>query len=247
MFLREGKGLVLTNAGSKLVVVTEGHFEALEEIRADAAKDLAVMSFGAPESVFQWVLLPRLNEIMANTPGLRFEFHTVRSDDAVERVKEGKLNLAVVRSDAVEKPLVATPVGFLDFSWVVPRRLLPGNRAAGVHLLEELPLALHAGDRHLVHAVMAVAAQNHIKISVKVSVDSFGLILQAIQSGNDLTAVLPTPAAKGLSKELFAVVELEGMQGLRSDLSLVYDERVAVIRDALKRVAGRLAKALRES
>jgi len=243
LFLREGKRLILTNAGRKLVLVTEGYFGVLQEIRADAAHEPTTISLGAGESVFHWILLPRLNEIMGSNPGLRFELHTMRTNEAVGQVKDGRLNLAVVRSDAVEDPLVGVSVGFMDYSWVVPRSLLPAKSAAGVHLLKEIPVALLAGDGKLVKAVMAVAAQNQINVAVKVFADSFGLIIEAVQNG-DLAAVLPARAAKTLSKERFAILELGGMQDLRRNLSLVYDRRVADIRDSIKRVAGRIAKVL---
>lgn len=243
LFLRQGKKLILTNAGRKLALLTEGYFGALEEIRHDAAHEPTTISFGAAESVFRWVVFPHLGEIVTANPGIGFEFHTMRTNTAVEQLKDGQLHLAIVRTDAVEEPLVATPVGFMDFQWVIPRTLLPGKSAAGVHLLKQLPIALLTGDGKLAKGVMSVAALNQINVSVKVFADSFGLIIEAVQNA-DLAAVLPSPAAKTLSKERFAILEMEGMKEIRRELSLVYDQRVVTIRDSIKRVSGRIAKVL---
>ena len=243
LFLREGKKLLLTKAGRKLALVTKGYFSAVEEIRSDAANEPTLLRLGAAESVFRWILLPRLNEIMSSNPGLRFEFHTLRTNEAVEQVKEGRLDLAIVRTDAVEEPLFGISVGFLDFVWVVPRNLLPEKSSAGVHIMEELPIALLTGDGKLAKAVMEVAAQNQIKISIKVFADNFGLIVEALQTGG-LGAVIPAPAAKDLSNERFSILEMPGMERLRRNLSLVYDTRIIEIRDSIKRVANRIIKGL---
>ena len=244
LFKREGKKLILTEAGRKLALATQGYFGAIEEIRASAANESTLIRLGAAESVFRWILLPRLQEILTAHPGLRFEFHTMRTNVAVEQAKTGQLDLAIVRSDAVEDPLAGIPIGHMDFRWVIPRNLLPGKSAAGVNLIKELPIAQLTGDGKLAKAVLDVVEKNQLRVTIRVLADSFGLIIEALASG-ELGAVLPTPAAEVLSKERFAIIDLPGMERLRRELSLVYNTRAAEIRSSIKRVAVQLSNTLR--
>lgn len=244
LFLREGKRLVLTEVGRRLALSTKGYFGTIEEIRNTALGGTGDIHLGGTESVIHWHVMPHLSAIMTGNPGFRFQLHTMRTQEAVQGIKDGRLDLAVVRSDAVEAPLAAEPVGSLDFAWVVPRSLLPSKSPAGIRWVKELPMALLTGDGRLMADAKAIAERNHVKISVKLLADNFSLLADAIQNGG-LAAVLPTPAAATLSKEQFATIRLVGMEKLRRDLSLVYHSRIVEIRASIKRVAGQMSLALR--
>jgi DNA-binding transcriptional LysR family regulator len=244
LFNREGKRLLLTESGRKLALATQGYFGAIQEIRNAAKSERGVIHLGGTESVIRWIVIPHLNAIMAGNPGFRFELHTMRTQEAVDRVKEGRLDLAIIRTDAVEAPLANEPIGFLDFSWIVPRSLLPGKSPAGIHLIKDLPMALLTGDGKLVTGIKAIAAKNEIKISIRLMADNFNLIIEAIQNG-ELATVLPSAAADTLPKERFAIVKPPGMENLRRKLSLTYNPRLVEIRTSIKRVADRIIRALR--
>ncbi len=59
---RVGKTVRLTDAGRKLAVLTQSYFRSVEEMRATATKD-DVIRIGAGESVFRWLIMPRLSEM----------------------------------------------------------------------------------------------------------------------------------------------------------------------------------------
>ena len=244
LFKREGKKLLLTEAGRKLALATQGYFGAIAEIRTSAGGESGEVRFGSSESVIRWIVIPHLNAITTGNPGFRFELHTMRTQEAVQQVKEGRLEMAIVRSDAVEEPLIGEPIGALDFSWVVPRTLLPGKSQEGIRLVKELPMVLLTGDGKLMTGVKAVADQNQLNISIKLLADNFSLIAETIQNCRYAT-VLPAPAAANLSKERFAIINLRGMEALRRELSLVYNSRIVGIRASIKRVAERIVRTLR--
>lgn len=243
LFLREGKRLLLTEAGRRLALATKAYFGTLDEIRK-VATGSGDLHLGGTESVLHWHVMPHLTAIMARNPGFRFQLHTMRTQEAVQATKEGRLDLAIVRSDAVQAPLAAERVGCLDFSWVVPRSLLPSKEPEGFRFVKELPMALLTGDGRLMDGVRQVAKENHLRIVVSLMADNFNLLADAIQAGR-LSTVLPSPAADTLSKERFATLRLKGMEKLRRDLSLVYHSRLVEIRSSVRRVAREVALVLR--
>ena len=106
LFHREGKKLVLTGAGRKLALATQNYFGVIDEIRTDAEVAATSVRLGAAESVFRWILLPRLAEITSANPALRFHFHTTRTNAAVQALKEGGLDLAIIRTDALQAVII---------------------------------------------------------------------------------------------------------------------------------------------
>jgi hypothetical protein len=71
------------------------------------------------------------------------------------------------------------------------------------------------------------------------------LLLDLVQNA-DLGAVLPVPAAQQLSKERFAQVSFPGIETLRRELMLVYQQRNYDLREPVRRVATRLPKLLKQ-
>ena len=78
----------MTEDGRKLALLTQAYFRSVEELRASSAKDEAVR-IGAGESVFRWLIMPRLVELQNLAGSVRLEFLT-KNDDAVCRIGEGR-------------------------------------------------------------------------------------------------------------------------------------------------------------
>lgn len=75
-------------------------------------------------------------------PRVRFEFRTCRTADAVRCIKEGSLDLAIIRSDAVETSFESIPIGTIEYRFFVPRSCLPEKNPAAISGAKEIPIAL---------------------------------------------------------------------------------------------------------
>jgi hypothetical protein len=128
---------------------------------------------------------------------------------------------------------------------VIPRKLLPGKTAAGLQQLGSLPFALLTGDGVLAKGVQALAVKVNVKLDIRVRAENFSLLISAIEN-SDLATVVPAAAITGLSKEHFAVVEMEELKSLTRDLVLVYSPQAAELRESIRRVAPRICALLRE-
>jgi transposase len=156
-----------TEDGRKLALLTQAYFRSVEEMRASSAKDEAIR-IGAGESVFRWLVMPRLVELQNLAATVRLEFLTKTTAQSVESVKAGQLDLAIVRKEAADDSLTALPCGSLAYALVVPRKLLPSRTAAGFQLLQKVPFALLAGDGVLAKGVLALAAKVDVKLDIRV-------------------------------------------------------------------------------
>jgi DNA-binding transcriptional LysR family regulator len=236
---RAGKTIRLTEDGRKLALLTQAYFRSVEELRASSAKDEAVR-IGAGESIFRWLIMPRLAELQNLAGSVRLEFLTKTTMQSVEAVKAGHLDLGIVRKEAADDSLSVLPCGSLAYALVVPRKLLPGRTAAGFQLLQKLPFALLSGDGVLAKGVLTLAAKVNVKLDIRVRAESFSLLVSAIENA-DLAAVIPKPAIAELSKERFASIETEELHSLTRDLSLVYSPQAAQLRENVRRIAPRIS------
>lgn len=239
---RAGKTIRLTEDGKKVALLTQTFLRAVQELRAGANKE-DVLRIGAGESVLRWVLMPRLAEIQNLDTAIRFDFVTQRTEECVESLKRGLLDLAIVRHDAVDQALTAVPCGSLSYAMVVPRNLLPGRTAAGLQHIRSLPFAMLSGDGVLARGVAALAKKSEIQLDIRVRAENFSLLITAIESAT-LATVIPEPAVKSLSKERFAVIEMDGITTLKRNLALVFSPDAANLRQSIRRAAPRLSELL---
>jgi DNA-binding transcriptional LysR family regulator len=236
---RAGKTIRLTDDGRKLALLTQAYFRSVEELRASSTKE-EVVRIGAGESVFRWLLMPRLAELQSLANSVRLEFLTQTTIQCVESVKAGQLDLAIVRKEAAGDSLTVLPCGSLAYALVVPRKLLPGRTAAGFQLLQKIPFALLTGDGVLAKGVIALAARMNVRLDIRVRAESFSLLVSTIENA-DLAAVIPKPAVADLSKERFANIETEELNSLTRELALVYSPQAAELRENVRRIAPRIS------
>ena len=131
----------------------------------------------------------------------------------------------------------------MDYCLVVPRTLLPGRSAAGFKMAKSISFAVLAGEGALARQVTALAKDNGYSISVRLKLENFTLLIEAMENG-DFASVLPITAASRLSQERFAIVELPGIEKLRRKLVVVIEPKSAALRENVRRAAQRVAKLL---
>jgi DNA-binding transcriptional LysR family regulator len=180
---------------------------------------------------------------MSAFPKSVFNLRTFPTEKAVRAVAEGSIDLAIVRHDAVGESLTALDSGVMDYCLVVPRTLLPGRSAAGFKMAKNIPFAVLGSEGALARQVAALAKENGYAISVRLKLENFTLLIEAMENG-DFASVLPITAASRLSQERFAIVELPGIAKLRRKLVVALEPKSAALRENVRRVAQRVSKLL---
>lgn len=244
LFIKDGKYLRPTAAGRKMAVLTNGYFAALAELRASATGEAPILYVGAGESIFRWIVFPVLPEVLSAAGRVTLEFRNHRTSDIVDRIRTGRLDIGIIRADAVDDTFAALPFVSLEYALVVPRALLPEKSAAGIQHLGKLPVAVLASEGQFVQSATELALRNGLKLDVRMRAESFSLLVESLQS-IDLAAFVPKRSLKEFSSERFAVIELDGIERLTRPLRVVYDPRAAAMRDNIKGMATKLSRVLR--
>lgn len=107
LFIRKGKHLQVTETGKNLALMANSFFQGLEAIRVTASNEAEIIRIGGGESVFRWRVFPKLKEIQFSSPLVKMDFTTQQTAKAVECVKDGSLDMAIVRSNACDESLAS--------------------------------------------------------------------------------------------------------------------------------------------
>ena len=243
LFVREGKLLKLTVAGQRLAAMTEGYFAGLEELEEDVRENLRPLTLGSGESVQRWVLLPKLADVLAAADGSRVDFRGMRTDDIVRQLRDGELDVGILRSDAaLDEELEAAPLYRQDFVLMAPRFALPEKTAGAIGHLRTLPVAMLSGDGKFVQVATKLAAESGITLNSKVAVESFSLVIQAAKT-LAIAAFVPLQASGEFPADQYAPLPLKGITSLSRELSVAVNRRSAVVRERPRRFALRLVRA----
>ena len=206
LFDRNGRGVTLTPAGTRLLAHGRGILQQVERARQDledqrgAASGL--LSIGLPPSISRTLTAPMVDAFRASFPKATISVVEGLSTYTLEWLAQGRVDCAVVYN--------ATPAAAIDLLPVLQERLyLFSARTAGKSLVgRPLPLA-DVAQRELViparpHAIRmrleSVLAEAGLKPRVALELESVPAILDLVQRGG-LHAVLSLNAVRGTGHE----------------------------------------------
>ncbi len=241
LFERKGKSLILTDAGRRLAVLTQAFFEEITYLR-DRSGGTAQIIVGAADSVVRWVLLPKLDALIAANPKVRFELRNLRTKPLAEDVATGSVHIGVIRKDAAPSGAVCLPVGKMDFVFAVPRSLLPQGRAEDLERMFTLPFGMLRGDGSLLRGIEQLTRSYGTRLRTVFTAESFALLLESAPRARFAT-VIPKQASTILDENDWLVVG-EGLETLSRELALIYDPNVAEMRSIVSRTASKMAEVI---
>lgn len=110
LFVRSNRGVTLTAEGQKLyqhVAIAYQHLHAAElEIASERSLESGMITISASEIALHLLLLPVLGKFHQQYPGIRLRLLNHSTPQAIQAVKDGLADLAVVTTPlAVKKPL----------------------------------------------------------------------------------------------------------------------------------------------
>ena len=108
LFIRTNRGVQLTSEGERLYVRVSAAmaqlFAAEEELGANMGLSHGSISIGATETALNIFLLEKLKSFHMEYPGIRLKLYNHSTPQAVEAVKSGKIEFAVVTTPVEMKP-----------------------------------------------------------------------------------------------------------------------------------------------
>ena len=108
LFIRTNRGVQLTSEGERLYVRVSAAmtqlFAAEEELGDSGGLSRGSISIGATETALNIFLLEKLKSFHMEYPGIRLKLYNHSTPQAVEAVKSGKIEFAVVTTPVEMKP-----------------------------------------------------------------------------------------------------------------------------------------------
>ncbi|HOY56539.1 MAG TPA: LysR family transcriptional regulator substrate-binding protein [Verrucomicrobiota bacterium] len=210
---------------------------ALTDFKNECRNQPVEVVIGAGESVIQWLLMPRLDRIREQLPNVRLKFLNLPTAEAVKRLADGVIDFALVRKDAVHRPLQAKTLGRMAYSLFIPAGLQAGaGRKEGIEILDGLPLATLEGEGSFRSGLAQSAKKQGVKLDIQIECSSFPLAARAVARGH-VAAILPAIAAAEVHPAVATQVPVAFLKGFDREMCLASNARLLRVRPILTRAS----------
>jgi DNA-binding transcriptional LysR family regulator len=241
---RRGQTLELTDAGRRVVDICRETFTRLGDFQNDCDDQPTTVVIGSGDSLFQWLLLPRLGATQR-----LFPHHTVRLEDhptvdVITHLCDMRIDLGLIRDSALVPPLASKRLLKLTYSLFAPRERLPkGKPAEWQTVLNTVPLALQASGGQFHRTLEQAARAQRVRLEPALCCVSFTQATRAVLTGQ-YAAILPSIATVDLPPDRFLQLPLPLLKSYERQVCLAWNPRQFRLRPSLERFATHLAKSL---
>lgn len=249
LFARQGRGLVLTARGERLLAAVRPHLGALIDAAFsptlfDPATSERTIRLGLSDAAEGWLLPPLLRVLAASAPLMRFVVLPVQFRTVGEALASGRVDLAVTVADDLPSGVRREPLVDSGFLCVFdPRHVkLPRRPTLERYLEHEHVIVSYNGDlRGIVEDFFGVTRR------VRCSVSTFSAV-GGVVDGTALVATVPELVARTILavRPHLATVPVPLALGgtpieLLSRAAVDDDPAIAFVRSELIRIAKELA------
>ena len=236
---RKGKRIALTDPGQQLAELARRHFIELTDFSRRCAGERLEVTLGAGASVMEWLLMPRLPALRKAMRGSQVKLVRERSETLAVRLRELRLDVAIIREDAVISPLKAEPFAAFGYALYVPRALAGSPRALH-RWLPQVPM-ISPTEGWTRERVDAAALAADLRLRIEIEGASATLAVRALREGH-YAAILPEIASVELAGADVIVMRPAFLRALERRLVIAWHPRQIETRS----VTGRAVEALRE-
>lgn len=234
---RRGKILKLTTQGERLAELAREQLRSLEDFRAECREESVAFTIGAGDSLIQWLVIPKLGELIPRFPGTRFATTNLRTNEIVQQLTDCRLDFGIIRKNAVTPALKAVSLGLISYVAIVPEKLVPKKGKLSLErALRELPLATQTTDGQFTSGLRALAKAHGVSVIPALACQSFPQTLASIKTGK-FWAVIPEIAMRDLSFGTYQQIADVGLQSLAREAMLAWNPRLVRIRPGAAKVA----------
>ncbi len=185
---RKSKRVVLTHSGEALFELAQRVFDAEEEIEKLLHDPLRLestrLTLATNQSVASHILPPRLAEFTGKFPGVEITIHNLRTQEIVNGVNEGSIDVGVVLIDPRHPALEARPVIPYEMVLVTPRDHPLSKRKRVT--LEDIAAALsisYTKDTETRALIDTPFSEAKLKTSIRMALGSTDLIIKYVSLG----------------------------------------------------------------
>ncbi|MEY4483455.1 MAG: hypothetical protein RL693_907 [Verrucomicrobiota bacterium] len=220
---RKGKSIELSPNGERLASLIRQEFQALEDFHQQVNAESRSFTLGAGGSILDWHVAQKSALVSKILPDVTWRFESHRSKDLVERVRDGRIDFAIVRRNAVPEGQPMKRLGVLSYIGAVPFTMAKRFGAAEELTLQELsqlPFAIPSTEGQF-HEVLAKSFENEDAILRPLAhCQGFQQVWALIQAGA-CAGVLPSITPR----DGFKAFQLPALASYRRDLVLHWNKR----------------------
>ena len=197
LFTRNGRGMVLTEAGKLLLARTGGIVRQLDQIRDDIQS-----SQGSPSGRVVLGLVPTVSCVLSarfarrcveTFPGISLRIVESYSGHLVEWLHRGEMDLAILYGRSADLHLTTQSLGRDQIVAVGPRGCgLSRRKSVDVGWLLRQRLVLPSHSHGLRALIEHAAAQRKIKLNVQLEADSFRVLTSLVEEGLGFALLPPS-------------------------------------------------------
>jgi DNA-binding transcriptional LysR family regulator len=229
---RKGRGIALTSAGEQLRMVAQEQLSALSDFKKSCGGQAIELTVAAGDTLIQWLLLPRLGGIRDRATSVAFRFLNLPTTEITSRLRDGTVDIGLVRHGSAARPLQTSSLGTLRFSLFVPSQLLPATKPKS--LSDRLPIATLEGTGQFRQQLDRLSKSNKLNLNVQLELSSFPLVARALQTG-EFAGILPSIALAEFGAGKIEELKLDVLRPLSREIVLAWNPRTARIRGTLEK------------
>ncbi len=226
--VRRGKTLTLSPAGQRLATLIREQLQDLDDFQREQARVKKAFTLGAGASILDWLVLPVLGSIRDALDQATVSLETLRSLALVEAVKDGRVDFAIVREDAIPESAKRHPLRRLTFHLCLSRRLLKRGKAASTaddpKVWQTLPFTAGKDGGQLDLTLRQAMRDGGVDFRPVVECNSMLQARQLIERG-ECAGVLPSVGIHGLEAKGIIIREFAPLKNYGRHLVLHYNER----------------------
>lgn len=197
LVVRQGRGIVLTERGARLVAEARPHLDAifqtaLQPVRFDPRTSERTLRLGLADIADEWLLPPLLRHLDREAPGIRIVASPVQFRTVSDALATRRIDIAVTVADELPPSIARVPLVRTGFVCVFdPRHVRLGARPTErAYLAQDHVIVSYNGD------LRGYVEETHGKERrIRCAVGSFASI-GAIVEGSRLVATLPAVVAR---------------------------------------------------
>jgi LysR family nitrogen assimilation transcriptional regulator len=191
LLYRNGRGVVLTEAGERLYTRATAILEQMAEARLEALSlaggGIESATIGMPPSLARLLTVPLTSVLQAAYPRSRLKIIDAFNGHLLEWLTASRLDAAIVYVTDATQRLNADPLFRERLSLVTAPGARPSPAETPADALAGLPLVLPSRPHGLRHQLEVWAAKGGIELNIRAECDSFCSLLQLVRDGRYAT------------------------------------------------------------
>ncbi|WP_199614258.1 LysR family transcriptional regulator [Paenibacillus alkalitolerans] len=214
LFFRNSKGVELTQEGAVLYSYIEQSqiLISLAEEKITALKNLesGELRIGGSDSLFKHYLLPYLEQFHENHPGIKLHLHHGTTPEIITFLKEGKIDLGVVRMPIIDPQLEVKMSFQLQDCFVAGARYADmQHKVLSLEMLLQHSIILFSRNSRARMAITELFQSYGYSIKPEIEVGSVDLLIEFARRGLGVSYVTREFVSKELEEGSLFEVRLD--------------------------------------